>query len=110
MKLTVVAVRVPDPQLRDGHIQKVKAWVSTDNGAVFVSTVVRVELGAGVLEQHVAGMEPAAFQVDTKGRGAPLLNRTRKNHRLTLMSLQELNVIVDWMETKRNESKHIISF
>lgn len=99
-KLAVVPVCVTDPQLRDGYIQGVTAGVSTDTGAVFVSTVERGELGLGVHEKHFATLQPAALQVDTKGRFFPLLNHTGKNHRFTLMPLQELYVTEYLIETK----------
>lgn len=76
--------------------------VSTDAGAVFVITVDQSELTLGVHEQHFTRMQPAALQVDTKGRGVFLLNRTGKNHRFTLMFLQELNVTEYLTETKIN--------
>lgn len=102
-KLTVVAVCVTDPQLRDGHIQRVAARVSADAGAVLVVIITHTELLFGVHEQHFTGIQPAALQVDTEGRRVSLLNRAGKNNGLPLMPLQELNVTAYLIKTKEDK-------
>lgn len=91
-KLAVVAVSVAEPQLRDGHVQSVAAGVSADAGAVPVGAVEGRERVAGVHVQHVAAAQPAALQVNAKGRFCPRFDRTGQNHTVALIPLQELNV------------------
>lgn len=62
--------------------------------------VAHSELALGVHEQHLPAMQPGTHQVDTKGWGVSLLNRTRKDHRIPLMHLDELNVTADLMKTQ----------
>lgn len=98
-ELAVVAAGVVDPQLGDGHVQKVVARVSADFDAFFGLIFVHGERLVGVLEQHSARLKPPAFQVDARWLEAKLLKHTGENHRFSLVPLQELKFTAHFKET-----------